>query len=67
MISTPSTVTEHVTSWPIFTMVTLGVRLPDEGRLTSLLHGNATLNSVCIIPSLSTYVMLMARPSPLTL
>jgi hypothetical protein len=53
-MSTPSTVTVHVTSCPMFTTVTLGVLLPDSGRLTSLVHGNATLNSVCIIASLST-------------
>jgi hypothetical protein len=52
--STPSTVTVHVTSCPIFTMVTFGVLLPVSGRLTSFVHGNPTLNSVCIIPSLST-------------
>ena len=29
LTSTPSTVTEQVTSWPMFTMVTLAFVLPD--------------------------------------
>ena len=63
---TPSTVTEQVTLWPKFTIVTVAGCTADFGRLTSLLHGSATLNSVWTTSPVSTYMMLIARPSPVT-
>ena len=42
------------------------MRLPGLGNSTSLRHGSTTLNSVCSTLPVSTYVMLIARPLPLT-
>src|SRR6201999_1546902 len=64
---TPLTVMEQLTSRPTLMMLTLAESLAGWASLTSLLHGSITLNSVCNTPPVSTYVMLMARPSPETL
>ncbi|COX38026.1 Uncharacterised protein [Mycobacterium tuberculosis] len=58
--------TEQVTLWPMLTIVTLAGCKDDFDRLTSFRHGRATLNSVCMTLPLSMYVMLIARPSPVT-
>lgn len=63
---TPATVTEQVISWPMLTTVTLAGCLAEVDRLTCLVQGNATLNSVWIMSPASMYMTLIARPSPLT-
>ncbi|COY56315.1 Uncharacterised protein [Mycobacterium tuberculosis] len=55
-----------MTLWPMLTIVTLAGCKDDFDRLTSFRHGRATLNSVCMTLPLSMYVMLIARPSPVT-
>lgn len=50
----PSTLTEHVTSRPTLNTVTLAVLDAGEDSVTCLLHGNATLNSICIMAPEST-------------
>ena len=62
----PLTVIEQFTSRPTLMMLMLAEASAGSANWTSLLHGRITLNSVCSNPPLSTYVMLMARPSPLT-
>ena len=50
----PLTVTLQVTSRPTLTMATLAEFLAGAYRLTCLLQGSATLNSVCMMPPVST-------------